>query len=713
MTLHDEAAPPGTLSTPVYAAAFQDYLDAGYAGVLPLPPGAKMSPPSGYTGHDGADPTRDQVWDWAEALPHGNIAIRLPPGVLGLDVDAYDGKPGAQTYQEACAAWGTPPPTWTCTSRGRGASGIRLYRVPRGIEFAGQVGVAVETIQRGHRYIVAPPSVHPEGRVYQWLTPSGLVAPPGYVPDVSHFPLLPAAWVSGLAIAEHTPGRDLADGDASAWLRALPDDGSCPVVGRALAKRLRMLTAVGAGRHAEAINATAYLARLGADGHPGVAKALDVYQDAFLSVVTGDGTRTAAQALAEWHRLVTGAVALAPAQPELSDPCRMIDLPEAPGRPLSDPDAAPEPGEPERPTAFELRVRERLEHLRADAEARRRYRAEAAGPVTLDVATLAEILDRPEPPPDRIDGLLPADGTVLLNGPRKAGKTSLMVNLARCLIDGGDFLGRYSVQPVQGTVALLNFEMSDRQVGRWAHDVGVPGDRLVIVSLRGQVSPFTRPEVRADLAARLARAGATFLMVDTFTRAFTGVSENDTGEVGRFLSDLELFARSEVGVREIFLTAHTGWNAERTRGSSALEGWPDAIWNLRVDENPDNPGRYFSALGRDVDVPEDRLDGGHPGQRFMTLTGEGSRADAREAEAAETRSADVEPVVLAYVIAHPGQTGRAIAAGVRRRRADVAEALARLTRYGQVAAETKTGSSHGFTYSVITDSPEDARVADN
>lgn len=710
MTLQTTTA-PGTLSAPVYAAAFQDYLDAGYTGVLPLPPGAKASPPTGYTGHDGADPDQNQVWDWAEATPHGNIAIRVPAGVIGLDVDAYDGKPGAQTFEEACAAWGTPPPTWTCTSRGPGPSGIRFYRVPRGVEFAGQVGVAVETIQRGHRYFVAPPSVHPEGRAYQWLTPSGLVAPPGYVPDVSHFPLLPAAWVNGLATAEHTPGRDLADGDASAWLRKLPDDGACPVVERALAKRLRRLAAPGAGRHAEAINATAHLARLGADGHPGVAKALDAYQDAFLSVVTGDGTRTASAALAEWHRLVTGAVALAPAEAQDIDPCRMIDLPEASGRPLGDPDAEGEPAEPERPSAFELRVRERLQHLQADAEARRRYRAETAPPVTLDVATLAEILARPDPPPDRIDGLLPAGGAVLLNGPRKAGKTSLMVNLARCLLTGGEFLGQHAVRPIDGAVALLNFEMSDHQVARWAHDVGVPADRLVIVSLRGQASPFTRPEARADLARRLASAGTGFLMVDTFTRAFTGVSENDTGEVGSFLSDLELFARSEVGAEEIFLTAHTGWNGERTRGSSALEGWPDAIWNLRVDENQDDPGRYFSALGRDVEVPEDRLDGGHAAQRLMTLTGAGSRASARE-EAASRRPEDLALDVLRYVTERPGQTGNAIATALGRRRRDVLQTLTRLSSFGQIVAETRTGRGGGFTYSTPSELPSDDRVRD-
>ena len=83
------------------------------------------------------------------------------------------------------------PPSPRATSRDDGISGIRLYRVPSGWKGAGILPAAPvceghplpdgrearpgnlvspgEVIQHHHRYMVAPPSVHPSGRPYRWL----------------------------------------------------------------------------------------------------------------------------------------------------------------------------------------------------------------------------------------------------------------------------------------------------------------------------------------------------------------------------------------------------------------------------------------------------------------------------------------------------------------------------------------------------------------
>jgi RecA-family ATPase len=76
------------------------------------------------------------------------------------------------------------------------------------------------------------------------------------------------------------------------------------------------------------------------------------------------------------------------------------------------------------------------------------------------------VLARPAEPPQRIDGLMAHEAGMLLIAQRKTGKTSFGLNLARCLVTGDDFLGRFPVRPLTGRVALLNYEVSAAQLGR-------------------------------------------------------------------------------------------------------------------------------------------------------------------------------------------------------------------------------------------------------
>jgi hypothetical protein len=59
-------------------------------GVLPLPPRAKKHPPGGYTGKDGVYPDDQKIEEWRNRWVNGNIALRMPGDVLGIDVDDYE-----------------------------------------------------------------------------------------------------------------------------------------------------------------------------------------------------------------------------------------------------------------------------------------------------------------------------------------------------------------------------------------------------------------------------------------------------------------------------------------------------------------------------------------------------------------------------------------------------------------------------------------------
>lgn len=201
----------------------------------------------------------------------------------------------------------------------------------------------------------------------------------------------------------------------------------------------------------------------------------------------------------------------------------------------------------------------------------RRYRSASSARPPFDAGTLGEVLARPPRPANRVEDLIPWNGSTLLAAQRKTGKTTAVLNLSRSLLTGEPFLGRFGVRPISGDVCLLNYEVSGEQLARWAHDVGVDPDRFYLVNLRGRRNPMATAEDREQLASLLRLRGVESLIVDPFGRAFTGVSQNDAGEVGAFLVGLDQFARSDVGALDLVLTAHAGWNGERTRGSSALE----------------------------------------------------------------------------------------------------------------------------------------------
>lgn len=354
---------------------------------------------------------------------------------------------------------------------------------------------------------------------------------------------------------------------------------------------------------------------------------------------------------------------------------------------LTDPE--PGPDDDQGAHLHERMVHSKLRDLRVTDDARRRYDLERRGPAEpFDLDTLAAVLARPASPPARVDDLIPWAAGTLLTAQRKTGKTTTVLNLARCLLTGEDFLGRFGVRPVAGTVALLNYEVSAAQVARWAYEVGVPADRLLLVNLRGRRNPLSDAEDRARLASALRARDVESMIVDPFGRAYVGGSQNDAGEVGAFLSQLDTFARSEVGALDLVLTAHAGWNGERTRGSSALEDWADSVLTLTRDTGDDDTegdgARYLRAIGRDVDVDEDRLTF-DPATRLLSLSGAGSRKSARDDRKLDTLAASL----LATITTAPGLGANELerrlkADGVPFQKGDVAKAARRLEMSGQI-----------------------------
>ncbi|WP_164681202.1 AAA family ATPase [Mycobacterium intracellulare] len=188
-------------------------------------------------GWDGTDAVPDEWEELAAEAENrrrngtpGILALgeRLPAGVLGVDVDAYDGKNGKQTLEDWAQQWGPLPPTYIVTARRDGVSGIRLYRVPEDYYPKEIPDSGVEFLDRHHRYMAVPPSWHHTGQRYRLLFPNGRRSKSGVLPSLSKIPLLPQTYLDGLpASATVAGGEDASDTEVAEFGQRY-DDGPLP-----------------------------------------------------------------------------------------------------------------------------------------------------------------------------------------------------------------------------------------------------------------------------------------------------------------------------------------------------------------------------------------------------------------------------------------------------------------------------------------------------
>ncbi|WP_028652760.1 AAA family ATPase [Nocardioides halotolerans] len=308
------------------------------------------------------------------------------------------------------------------------------------------------------------------------------------------------------------------------------------------------------------------------------------------------------------------------------------------------------------------------------------------GSVRPELVNLSAFLDEPdEDVRYRVEGLWPRDGRVLLAAQFKAGKTTLVGNLLRSLVDGDDFLGTFTVERAD-RVVLLDDELAPGMVRRWLRDQAIrKTDAIDLVSLRGSLSSFDilNPTIRSEWAERIGPADV--LVLDCLRPALDALGLSEDKEAGRFLTALDELVR-EAGVSELLLVHHMGHSNERSRGDSRLLDWPDAIWKLVREDGDDSDvplARFFSAVGRDVEQPEVRL-AFDPDDRHLSINGP-SRSRAR--------AGDLEVAVRECVRQNPGCSQNAIEDKVEGKTNYVRQAVANLVRDGWIRIE-KQGRTH-------------------
>lgn len=283
----------------------------------------------------------------------------------------------------------------------------------------------------------------------------------------------------------------------------------------------------------------------------------------------------------------------------------------------------------------QLAVARRAYELRINDEARivwTRQRAAALGQQPPPLTPLPELLAQPDLDATyRVTDLLPAGGRVLLAAQYKAGKTSLVANLLRSLADGDLFLGRYHTAAVD-RIILIDTELDENMLRRWLRDQNIRSpDKIATISMRGRLSTFgiIDDHTRAEWAATL--TGTDFIILDCLRPCLDALGLSEDKDAGVFLTAFDALCK-ECGATEAAVVHHMGHTQERSRGDSRLLDWPDVLWKIVRDNDEDGNNieagdRFFSAIGRDVNIPEAQLEW-QPETRALTVCG-GGRNDKK------------------------------------------------------------------------------------
>ena len=156
------------------------YARAGLEG-FPLVPRGKR--PLTRNGLLDATTSPSVILSWFEQWPEANWALRVPVGMLVLDVDARSGG--------TLDSLGVLPETWTAQT-GSGPGSYHLWFQWRGQSRGKLAGVPGVDLKSHSGYVAAPPSVHPSGGRYQWLNKAPIAKLPAHLHEAV-MPPIPVA----------------------------------------------------------------------------------------------------------------------------------------------------------------------------------------------------------------------------------------------------------------------------------------------------------------------------------------------------------------------------------------------------------------------------------------------------------------------------------------------------------------------------------------
>jgi hypothetical protein len=171
-------------------------------------------------GFQDASVEQATIRDWWARAPAANVAIVMgpPSGLFAVDVDPRNG--GDKTLVALEAQHGPLPSTLRAHTGGGGEH--IFFRLPQGAEVrsgAHRLGQGLD-VKAGGGYVIAAPSIHPDGGLYTWSSEDAPADAPAWLLELAS---TPPTLTSGVPFpAASGPRRADAMTRASAYLATMP-----------------------------------------------------------------------------------------------------------------------------------------------------------------------------------------------------------------------------------------------------------------------------------------------------------------------------------------------------------------------------------------------------------------------------------------------------------------------------------------------------------
>jgi len=241
------------------------------------------------------------------------------------------------------------------------------------------------------------------------------------------------------------------------------------------------------------------------------------------------------------------------------------------------------------PISFENRINRAVEQMEVTHRAKQRFEQKfSLGEASLeDVLNGHELLEIPDPEELYvIDPIWPSSANVLIVAEKKTGKTTMMLNLIRALVDGEPFLGSMPVTSRgHKRILFMNYEMVIDTIKNWIKKQGIKNiDGLLFWQLKGQRVRLWEESIAQAMAQFCQEQDVWCIVIDTQILSMRGLvsDENAAMEVADYQQALD-FLKVISGVESVVLLHHMNREKKGARGSSRIEDWPDAIWYLRKE----------------------------------------------------------------------------------------------------------------------------------
>lgn len=300
-----------------------------------------------------------------------------------------------------------------------------------------------------------------------------------------------------------------------------------------------------------------------------------------------------------------------------------------------------------------------------------------------------------KPIKQRIPKLLTMRSNVLVNAYRKAGKTSLMMDLMASMTSDEDFLGTLSCVKLEGPCVYMNIELEQSMLRQYAQANGIEkdNDAALFLDYCGRMSQFklADDEWRDDFADALYDIGAAALIIDPIHPVIAmGGGDSNSNDEGRYTMELLGEIRRSAELDHLFVVDHTGHQDKtRARGASSKEDWADVLWNVQ-SAGDGTEGRTLTAVGRGV------------ADHKITYQLDHGRLHTMEKDYKDGKVTAAGAVRAALISAGKALTSQEIQAATGLSSTTVSDTLNEMDHVGNVDRHPRKGQGGGYVWNIPT-----------